>query len=660
MLESDQTNKKPRLRHLDLNNSDLTPEERQRERQRRWLANERSDPVRAKEIREQNTANKREWRKRKKAEREKNQQTADANSQQQAPQKRRRISSREAPSGHSGPSSSALDNIPIDPVLLNHETPMTTTTPCLEAPSGHARPSNPALDNIPIGPILNHETPITSTTPRLLCDVEAMTDTPNALIIPASNPDDQVHPSPALSALTDLDSRDLATTIIGSQVDQESGTVQWSDGSTTVLPCIMKNNINICQNDADAVSFFALLPESLPGTSQNVVHLQYSDWHSRSRKLCDEISAALRISKAVVIRQVSTPEPATLNLEYLEDRGMSDLMHVVIHDAEQRTKDFTYPHQHATLADFMGNIHDPKKIQCILDVPFGQGGLPLSLSTLDSGIINGWNQTTVDCPISEKVHPDNFTVHSWALLHGPAYWTYPHHDSDGSATFVQIETGEKKWGLWRPINEDTMTRTNLSNMALTLTDLYRYRENIQENWHGEIVTLLPGDMLIQPAGQFHAVYTPVASFATGGHFYNYESMHLTELSRYIDHKQGKHLTNQVHEHSLETFQRMVVNLPRISRRVKLYSRPLIALCMMVLDCNKYVAAGTEKPKLKMSTTKLAHDIANAVIKYFWKDLKTATKIYRKHQTDGSNNQMHPGQPISRGELLTCLKSFTPL
>lgn len=77
---------------------------------------------------------------------------------------------------------------------------------------------------------------------------------------------------------------------------------------------------------------------------------------------------------------------------------------------------------------------------------------------------------------------------------------------------------------------------------------------------------------IQPAGQFHAVYTPVASFATGGHFYNYESMHLTELSRYIDHKLGRILTNQVHEHSLATFHRMVINLPRISRRVSKFIR----------------------------------------------------------------------------------------
>lgn len=71
----------------------------------------------------------------------------------------------------------------------------------------------------------------------------------------------------------------------------------------------------------------------------------------------------------------------------------------------------------------------------------------------------------------------------------------------------------------------------------------------------------------QPPGQFHAVYTPVKTLADGGHALNFEWLHLTELSRYLDVKKGKSFTNQVHEHSLETLQRMVVNLPRINRRI---------------------------------------------------------------------------------------------
>ncbi|KAG1791151.1 uncharacterized protein HD556DRAFT_1445406 [Suillus plorans] len=649
MPQHDQPDKKPRLQHADLSESNLTEQEKQRERQRRWLANEKRDPARAQEIKERNAANKRAWRKRKKEEKEKADQTGNAGpAEGQGPAKKQRVSSPET-HAEAGPSNSAPDDIPINPILLNQE----ETLP-------QAGPSNSGPDHIPIDPLLlNQEIAAPTPTLPLMRDAEVMTDAPEPFVnLPVETI--PVPSSPTFSTLTNLDSRDRATPIIGTQVHEKSDTIDWSDGSTTVLPCIMRDGVNICQEDADTVAFFASLPESLPETSKNVVHLHYKDWRTKSRQLCDEISAAIRVNKAVVIRNISTPEPATLDLDYLEDRGMSDLMHVVIHDAEQRTKDFTFPHQHATLEEFVNNIHDPNKIQCILDVGYGQGGLPSALSTLDSGIVNGWNQTTVDCPVGEKVHPDNFTVHSWALIHSPAFWTHPHHDSDGSLTFVQVETGEKKWGLWRHVHEDMLTRTHLSEIAPELTDLYQNRKKIQETWHGEIVTLLPGDMLIQPPGQFHAVYTPVTSFATGGHFYNYETMHLTELSRYIDHKQGRTLTNQVHEHSLETFQRMVINLPRISRRIKLYSRPLIALCIMVFDCNKYVAAGTEKPKFKTNTTKPAHDIANAIIKNFWKDLKNATSVYRKKQIHGSNSQTHPGEPISRDELLNCLKRFTAL
>lgn len=86
----------------------------------------------------------------------------------------------------------------------------------------------------------------------------------------------------------------------------------------------------------------------------------------------------------------------------------------------------------------------------------------------------------------------------------------------------------------------------------------------------------------------------------------------------------------------------------------------MALCIMVLDTNKYVAAGTERPKLKTSTTKRANEIANAIVKHFWKDLKNATSVYRKKQTDGSSSQMHPGELVSREELLNCLERFTTL
>ncbi|KAG1802533.1 hypothetical protein EV424DRAFT_1351694 [Suillus variegatus] len=115
-----------------------------------------------------------------------------------------------------------------------------------------------------------------------------------------------------------------------------------------------------------------------------------------------------------------------------------------LHDVANRVNDFSRPHMQATMQQFMKNINDPSEIQCILDIPLSQMGLPQDFQLLDCGLIYGWNQTTVNCPIlSGKVHPDNFTIKSWALLHQAGFVSNPHHDVDGTVTFVQVQTGVK-------------------------------------------------------------------------------------------------------------------------------------------------------------------------------------------------------------------------
>jgi hypothetical protein len=56
----------------------------------------------------------------------------------------------------------------------------------------------------------------------------------------------------------------------------------------------------------------------------------------------------------------------------------------------------------------------------------------------------------------------------------------------------------------------------------------------------------------------------MASFAKGAHCLNFELMHEVELSRHVDANKGNFLTNQVHEHSIETLERMILHLPRAS------------------------------------------------------------------------------------------------
>lgn len=44
----------------------------------------------------------------------------------------------------------------------------------------------------------------------------------------------------------------------------------------------MRNGINIYKEDTKTVSFFAFLLELLPKMFKNIVHLQYSDWCTKS------------------------------------------------------------------------------------------------------------------------------------------------------------------------------------------------------------------------------------------------------------------------------------------------------------------------------------------------------------------------------------------
>jgi hypothetical protein len=62
-----------------------------------------------------------------------------------------------------------------------------------------------------------------------------------------------------------------------------------------------------------------------------------------------------------------------------------------------------------------------------------------------------------------------------------------------------------------------------------------------------------------PPGTWHAVYTPEPSHVLGGHFYSFETMHLTELSLRFDYKYAEAATNAEH-HNHRTFALMVLSL----------------------------------------------------------------------------------------------------
>ncbi|KAG2336299.1 hypothetical protein BDR05DRAFT_1005990 [Suillus weaverae] len=642
-----------KLKHPEL--LSLPPAERQKERVKRWVQEQNADPAKKARLQERNTENKRKNRELKRA-----QKNWKENVEGQRPGKRHLPQV-------AAPTDSAAG--------LSNNIVMPSTGPAISQPSSS---SDPQLIPIPIDLVLlpqpSNNVEVTGPCSHCTCNAATMVESPSttqdtvatktpctrdistmmeapANLYPLPN-HPQLEPAPPTSpTLAELD-MDLASDIIGVQVPEQAETVKWSDGRTTVLPCIWEDGVNICKDDVEYVKFLAQLPQSLPGSAY-VVHAQYCDWSSKPKELRELVNAALRKGKCFLLHGCPESEPANLDVDYLERYGMSSMRPIVAHDAKARVANFTYPHQDSTIQQFIRDIYNPNIIQCVLDLPLSQGGLPFFFSTLDHGMVYAWNLTLTCKPRS--VHPDNFLVKAWALLHHAGFLTYFHHDSDGGNTYVKVENhnGLKFWCLAFPKNGHAIPRTTLSTNFALFADLKKNRKKIESKWDFEVVTVLPGDLLIQPPGQFHAVYTPVATFATGGHFYNHEYMHLTELSRYTDHTKGTTFTNQTHDHSIATFERMVINLPYLPSCVTLYSRSLSALCAMVLESKKYIAAGTGKKKAEtLDTAEQAIAISEAIVKYFWTDLNSAIKIYR------TGNQMHPGNPIDRAELLSCLEKFT--
>ncbi|KAG1722732.1 uncharacterized protein EDB91DRAFT_1255929 [Suillus paluster] len=605
------------LKHPDL--AGIPPsKEKQREFQKRWRQEVMNDPEKRDRQRQLNAENKRKQRARAK-------ENAQDDIEGQPAAKRRRnavtTDSAAGPSNLPEPSLSPDAQpvlIPIDPKLLSQQSLNVEGT--TEIPR-------------------TREVMVTTETHHTQ-DASVMTEAP----------------SPILSTLAEQN-MDLAAGLIGFQVPEQSQTITWANGCTTVLPCVWEDGKNKCEpNDVDIVRYLAQLPESTPD-SEHIIHLRSSDWCSRPKELRERVCAGLRAGKGVVIRADGNTQAQALTAERLDEEfGISPQMSVIAHDLRKRTETYDRPFVSCTIEQFFDALNDPSKIQCVLDLPHLQGALPQELKLVDHGTVHAWSQTLTDSRVRDQTyHPDIFFSLSWALLHQPGFPTPIHHDADGYLTYLEMIEGDKLWAPHWP-KDPNVLRTNLLKLSMLLTNVSLNRKEIESNWYSEVVRLSKGDLFFQPPGLYHAVYTPVPSFATGGHFYNYECMHLTELSRYVDVKEGIFLTNQVHEHTIETLQRLVINLPRLSPSVKLYHRSLMALCIMIIKREKYVAAGNDQRTtiLKTGSTPRALAIATTIIKHFHKNIKSAVREYYK------GDQTDAGDLVNRAELLTCLQQFTPL
>ncbi|KAG2045519.1 hypothetical protein BDR06DRAFT_978152 [Suillus hirtellus] len=402
---------------------------------------------------------------------------------------------------------------------------------------------------------------------------------------------------------------DLTSGLLGKQVPMESNTLKWKNNYITVLPTLLNDdNVNVCDAvDIQIIRFLAQFPPSLP-SSKHVLHLPASALAEDD--ITDVVETALRSNIPVVLSGVAHDgldcDPSA---KYLDKRfAISPKRPVCIHDHVNPTFE-------GTIESFFQTMNDPTSIQCILDLPMAQTTLPRALQNLDHGIVHGWNQSAHTVPITSNVHPENFTIKGWAMAHHAGFLTYPHHDAEGTLTWVRMEVGVKFWVIFRPKDRHD-DRSHIQNIATRLVNLVENKAWLKKHCDAELITLRAGDMLIQPPCTMHAVYTPVASFATGGHFYHYSCMHLTELSRYIDVEVADSTTNQVLDHALETLRRMVIALPYLSSTISLYKRPLLSLCIMATKAKQYRAKGGHKMAVRdTETAQPSIDVSDVILRH---------------------------------------------
>ncbi|KAG2359226.1 hypothetical protein BDR07DRAFT_1488506 [Suillus spraguei] len=240
-----------------------------------------------------------------------------SNVDSEPPEKRRRVISPDTGPSDSNMPASNSPTVIASPLHGKYNSPDNMTLPGL---------SDVIIDHTPVQALPScqfSDISITTERPPLTHDVNVMTKISS--ICPSTSLNDDPAPSTPLTPLSDLPyhSKDLTTNILGVQVSSFSDTVQWSGGFTTVLPCIWKGEENLCQADANMVQYFSQLPESDPESLKHVVHVHQHSWYFNPEALCDLVAETLHEGKCIVIRAAQKPQPAKLDVDYLEALSFS-------------------------------------------------------------------------------------------------------------------------------------------------------------------------------------------------------------------------------------------------------------------------------------------------------------------------------------------------
>lgn len=154
-----------------------------------------------------------------------------------------------------------------------------------------------------------------------------------------------------------------------------------------------------------------------------------------------------------------------------------------------------------------------------------------------------------------------WSIMQWTLMTHAGFLTYHHKDANGLCTWLYAHVGMKVWAVLEPrytdhhssrarihqLHRNIMNSAAIDEEADVFTAFLRPGQLLQVYLSGTLEFLTPLIYhRIMPPGVWHAVYTPTPTYCSGGHFYTYETMHLSEYSRAFDHIHGKFSTNADH------------------------------------------------------------------------------------------------------------------
>ncbi|KAG6836628.1 hypothetical protein H0H93_005881 [Arthromyces matolae] len=445
----------------------------------------------------------------------------------------------------------------------------------------------------------------------------------------------------------------------------------WSNGLVTPGPFIpnsLDETNNVIIRQFEVVQQMSQWPNSKD--SDLVVHLDYNKYNDL-KLLAADCVGNLKVCKTVVVENYPTDaevdfENCLLPFPSLNKTAVS----YTVHDALKRAADHQDQTTQMTLNQFMQNTTDHRKVQSILSLVLGHPDIPPLFRFIDDGL----NQYTNNISIFQDAMRSNiytsaevYTTLDWALLHHGGVFTDVHHDADGLGTHTRILTGSKQWTIIYPEGwEEAESREDLNEIHENMSRLGPEADidsgvSYDRIWRkgrglkAAVIDCQPGDMIIMPPGALHQVFTPIRTFARGGHYTSYHTLHLCEMSRAIDRIQGFRLTNDLHSTQYQVLCAMMISVVN-GLEFSLHLKCLQALCRMILHYEEYIpATGMAQHTKAMKKIAREHPVSVQANTYAARLAKGMEWDFKEEDYlfQGDYPWYHPG-PLVSSELLSSI------